>query len=152
MMQNKLLGVLVAVLYGMALAQVPNIPKEFLDHSRRIQGDTVRFCVVQDMLLTELNQNVAQLLAEAMLFEAEIVPVEVPYHVAPLSYRLPLDGQQLFFLLNNDCDAVIGHLLTARALPDWLISTAPYLLTDFVLATMEEDVDSLRDMPGGSKI
>lgn len=151
-MIRRLLTVLMVSLICAVQAQVPMLPAEYLERARQIQGDTVRFCVLQDSVLTEVNEAVARLLADTLLLDARIYPVELPLHVQPLGYRLPLSAEQIFFLLNNECDAFMGYLLGSGTLADWQITTAPYLSTGFVLVTRGLTPASLRELPVGSRL
>src|SRR5690625_657478 len=152
-MPARLLITLLCSLVAVAAAQRPMLPPEFLDHTRQVQGDRIRFCVLQDSVLTDLDEAVARLLADALLLDSSIQPVNLPYHVQDLGYRLPLTSEQIFYLLSNECDALMGYLYSVGSYPEWQIVSAPYVRTEFVLATRASDaVDSLNSLPAGSLI
>lgn len=152
---KRLTGLLLVLLISStAMAQLPgpNLPPEYLEQSRRIQGDKVTFCVLQDMVLTGLNEAIATEIGQILLLDTAIHRVEVPYHVQPLGYRSPLSQEQQFYLLNNECDAFMGYLYGVGTYPEWLITTAPYLDTGFVLVTTDSNMTSLEQVPYGSRV
>lgn len=142
----------VLLVLGTALAQLPNLPAEYLEQSRQLQGDRIRLCVLQDMPLTELNEETALLLGHALLLDVVVYEVSVPHLVQPLGYRSPLSDEQLFFLLNNECDAFMGYLYGVGTYPEWLVTTVPYLRTGFVLVSMDSTLSRLSDVPYGSRV
>lgn len=152
-MRLQTLTALAVTLCLWASAQVPLLPPDFLDHTRQIQGDRIRFCVLQDSVLTEFNEDVAKLLANALLLESAVHQVKLPYHVQELGYRIPLTSEQLFYLLSNECDAFVGYLYSVGSHQEWQLTTVPYLRTGFVLTTREnEPVSSLSQLPVGTRI
>lgn len=144
-----ILGSLVALVAANAQ---PMLPPDYLDQSRRVQGDQITFCVLQDSVLTELNEQVAKLLGSVLLIDTDIYAVSMPTYVQALGYRMPLSDDQLFFLLNNECDVFMGYLYGVGTYPEWLITTAPYLNTRFVLVSPDPDVTALSDMSYGTRI
>jgi len=152
-MTRRILLILLFNLHCLAISQVPMLPPEFLDHARQVQGDRVRFCVLQDSVLSKLNESVARLLADALLLDATIYEVSLPHHVQPLGYRIPLTSEELFFLLNNECDAFMGYLLSTGTHAEWQITTAPYLRTGFVLTSRITDAhQALKDLGAGTRV
>lgn len=132
------------------------IPPEFLqDRGRRLEGDRIRFCLNEASTLKDFERAIGEAMARALFLEPEFVEVAATRPALPYDYRFPVDQQELFVLLTNQCSAFLGFILTTRDHPDFLIFSRAYLDTEFVVATLEE-VDSLealpRDRPVGARM
>ncbi len=154
MLRRFFLAVTFLLVLGVSTAQIqmPNLPADYLDSARRVQGDRIRLCVLQDMVLTDVNEAIAQLLGDVLLLQAVINEVKVPYHVQDLGYRSPLNQEQLFFLLNNECDGFMGYLYGVGTYPEWLTTSVPYMDTGFVLVTTNPEVTAFSQIPFGSRV
>lgn len=122
------------------------IPPEFLDdRGRRLEGDRIRFCLNSESTLREFERAVGQALADALFLEAEFTEITATRPTPAYDYRFPVDQQQLFILLTNECVAFLGFVLSTRDYPSWLSLTRPYLQTRFVFATLD-DAPSLEQL------
>lgn len=134
------------------LAQEPLVHPEQLQQGRRLQGDQLAFCVIQDSILTDFHSAMAQALADTLLLESKIFNLALPHHVQPLGYRIPLDYEQIFVLLTNECDAFMGFTLASGLYPDWLTVTAPYLSTTFTIVSTDPSIIDLTSLPRSEKV
>ncbi len=141
---------------GLALAQGgvvrPDVPSEFLDFTRRLQGDSLTICVNAESILAPFEVDLARAIGDALLLSVEIK--EVSGHRAPpiLDYRFPVNEDELYILLHNDCQMMTGFLLSESRFADWLTLSRPYVELGFVLVTREERVASLADLVPGSRV
>jgi polar amino acid transport system substrate-binding protein len=123
------------------------IPPEFLqDRGRRLEGDRIRFCLNEASTLKEFERAIGEAMARALFLEPEFVEVAATRPALPYDYRFPVDQQELFVLLTNQCAAFLGFILSTRDHPAFLIFSRPYLDTEFVVASLD-DVDALEDVP-----
>ncbi|MDZ7799290.1 MAG: transporter substrate-binding domain-containing protein [Trueperaceae bacterium] len=128
------------------------IPPEFLENrGRQIEGDTIRFCLNEEGALKDFERAVGTAVADALLLEAEFTEVRATRPTPAYSYRFPVDQQELFVLLTNDCVAFPGFLLGERNYPDWLIVSRAYLETSFVFATTDDAITT-DGLSSGAKV
>lgn len=145
-------------LISLALGQqndnpIDRIPSYFLEEGRRLAGDRITFCINEEGLLADFDRAVAHELAQVLLLEDTLVDIEAVRRTNELDYRLPLNQQELFIILTNECSAFMGFLLSTSGYADWLTITRPYLRTRFVLAVLEgADVGNLGNLPAGARV
>lgn len=146
------LPAVLALLLTVAAAQP--IGREFTQGDRlRLAGDSLRFCVVEDLLISDYHRELAHEIAGALLLSATIVNVTPPRPNEPLDYRTTLNEAQIFYLLANDCEIYMGLTLsTSTSRWDWLITSRPYLATRTVFVTTNPDYRSLADIPVGEPL
>lgn len=131
------------------LAQQPDVPSEFLDPRRRMQGDNIVFCIDSSSVTAGFDRAAAAEIASALLLEATFF--EVDYS------DVGIEGAEGFFYLlfidlTNNCDAFMGLNLAVSGYPDWLTVSRPYAKVPYVLAVMNESYDSLTDIPRDNAI
>lgn len=146
-MRHTILAILV-LLSGLAAAQAP-IGPEFLQRDRlRLEGDSLRFCIVNDNLLADYHRDLAAELAATQLLEAEIIDVTPVVPSQPLDYRLTLTEQQLYYLLANDCEVFMGLALSSGLSRwDWLVVSRPYHASQNVFVTLDHDLTAWTQLP-----
>ncbi len=139
---------IILIIAGTALAQAP-IGPEFLQRDRlRLEGDSLRFCVIQDNLLADYHRDLATELAATQLLEAEIFEVTPVVPSQPLDYRLSLSEQQLYYLLANDCQVFMGMALSpGLSRWEWLLTSRPYHLSRNVFVTLDPSLERWNDLP-----
>jgi len=132
-----------AVGAAVAAAQVPYVPAEFLSGHRRLQGNSITFCVYEDSPTYAFDRAVAEELAMALLLEPNF------FEVKPPPFRLAQEDyvEELYVLLMDHCDAMVGFSLATDTYPDWLVLTRPYYWTPYVLAVTDPDYRQLSDIP-----
>jgi ABC-type amino acid transport substrate-binding protein len=127
------------------------IPQQLFNNSRRLQGDTVRFCIDDFSVGAKFDRAVATAVSEALL----VKPVFVP---APAGF--PLDGggylEELQLVMTNECEVLVGISMTPGAAespwPDWATVTRPYAQIPFVVAVTDPNYKSLGDIPAGKTL
>lgn len=142
-MIRKLLSIIVLLAYGASVAQVPVVPPEFLDETRRLDGDHMRICLFEGRSSTAFDADVSSAVADALLLSHELIYV-------PASFPLFDDSDfyyALYLHLMNDCDLFAGISLTAGVYPDWLMASSSYYSVPFVLAVTNPRYDSLSAIP-----
>lgn len=158
MAASRIAIVTLAALLGTAaaaeaqFAAVPGVPQEFLDFERR-SGDRIHFCLNMSSSAVAFDRAVAEALADSLLVPAvffEIVDVDPPL---PFDYRFTLTTEELFVMVNNECDALMGYALPhVGTIPAWLTATPAYYTPHIVLATTNADYSALADLPPGSVV
>jgi ABC-type amino acid transport substrate-binding protein len=137
----------ILLLLGFTLAQAP-IGPEFLQNDRlRLEGDSIRFCVVNDVAVADYNRDLAAELAATLLLDAVIIDVTPVRPSEPLDYRLTLNEAQIFYLLSNDCEVFMGLPLTRSSNWDWLLTSRPYHTSRTVFITTNPEYGKLADIP-----
>ncbi|HLR45992.1 MAG TPA: transporter substrate-binding domain-containing protein [Deinococcales bacterium] len=136
-------------LAAQALAQQAPLGPEYTERDRlRLEGDSLRFCVISDNLPADYHRELATELAATQLLEARIVEVDPPRPSEPLDYRLFLEEAQLYYLLANDCEVFMGLALTSSLSRwDWLLTSQPYHVSHSVFVTRDEQLTKWTDLP-----
>ncbi len=130
----------------------PRVPPEFLENVRRLEGDRLRVCISSEGVLAPFERDLAHELAAALLLDVHVF--EIPAVRAPpiLDYRFAANRTELFTLLNNTCQVMLGFLLSTSSFGDWMTVTRPYLTMGFTFATTDPNVTRLGDLPPGTRI
>ncbi len=127
------------------------IPPQLFNNSRRLQGDTIRYCVDEFSVGAKFDRAVASAISDALLVKAEFVP-------APSGF--PMDGggylEELQLVMSNECEVLVGISMTPGAAespwPDWATVTRPYAQVPFVVAVTDANYKSLADIPPGKTL
>ena len=128
--------------------ELPYVPVELLDETVRIQGDSVRVCVYDDIGTTDFDVAASALVADALILGHEIKKITA-------NFGLFEDGDlfySIYLNLVNNCDMIAGFSLTDVELPDWLAVTRSYVAAPFVLLSAEPERESLTDIPRGAAV
>jgi hypothetical protein len=119
---------------GNAAAQMPNIDQTFLNQPSNLDRDVLRFCVYPRSATAEIDRAVALALGDALLTPVEIVEVEAAISIEGID-TIPIGLEDLYLLLENECNAFMGIDLATGVYPDWLILSRSYLEAAYVLVT-----------------
>lgn len=146
------LTIIISVLAS-ALGQIP-IGPEYLQRDRlRMAGDSLRFCVITDNLLADYHRDLAVELAATQLLDAEIFEVTPQRPSEPLDYRLTLTEAQIYYLLANDCEVIMGLALTSSLTRwDWLLVSQPYHISETVFITQDDSLIRWTELPADESI
>lgn len=129
----------------------PDVPQEYIQRFRRLQGDRVRFCIYPDGLTGELDRQVALAIGETLLIETEIYEVSSFIKIPGLG-TIPISEDELFVHLTNNCDAFLGFTLGTGVYDPWITISQPYVSTRFVAVTLDERLERLGDLPAGEVV
>lgn len=126
-----------------AWAQVPWVPPEYLSNVRRLQVSSITFCIYVDGPTAEFDRAVAMEIAAMLLLEPQFLELVRP------PFRLTDDDlvEELYILLTDHCDGILGLSLIADSYPDWIGLTRPYYWTPYVLAVTDSNYRRLSDIP-----
>lgn len=124
-------------------ASEPYIPAEFLNRRRRLQGNEITFCVYEDSATYAFDRAVAEEAAHMLLLEPRVFDVQPPPFRTGDSDVL----EEMFVLLSDHCDAIVGLALLADTYPDWIVFSRPYYYTPYVLVVADPEYDRLLDIP-----
>jgi polar amino acid transport system substrate-binding protein len=131
--------------------EIPNVPAEFIQRFRQVDGELLRLCVYDDGVGGALDRRVAEAIGEMLLVEVRIVSMFSPIQVVGIEF-VPISEDELFIYLNNDCDGVMGMVLAGDVYPEWLTFTRPYVTSGFVAVTIDAGLGRLADLPPGERI
>lgn len=134
---------------GTAFAQplTDVVPRDLYTDTMRQDGNSLTFCYNENGMTAAFDQELAEAIGSVLLIEAKTVPMRsngVP--TTPLDFRLPYTAQQLFVILAEDCDAMLGFVLS-RTAPDWALLTRPYLSTGSDLIVKDPAITSIEQLP-----
>lgn len=127
----------------------PDLAEEFLDRTRYLEGDTIRFCVYDRAITLELDRAVAEAIGDALLVRAEVVEVSTPIVVEGIDF-FPFSEDELFIFLTNECHAFMGFALAPGVYPEWLTFSRPYAGTNFVAVARTGELRSIDSLPAGA--
>jgi polar amino acid transport system substrate-binding protein len=127
----------------------PDLAEDFLDRTRYLEGDTIRFCVYDRAITLELDRAVAAAIADALLVQVEIVEVSTAIGVDGIDF-FPFSEDELYIFLTNECQAFLGFTLAADVYPEWLTFSRPYASTAFVAVARADDAAPANAWGGGA--
>lgn len=130
----------------------PFVPDDYLDRTRRLGGDTLRFCASSASALTAFDEDVAREVAASLLLDFEWTVITYPFPSDPFEFQIWLAPEALFEALSNRCDVFTGYTMSTVGFPEWLTTTVSYLDTRYVLATPETGPHTLADLPADTRI
>lgn len=152
-----LMQVLAATLWlcvgGLVPAQAQSsLPHGLVDRSfydGRIQAlhQVLRFCIVTNSPLRDLDRAIADAIGSTLLIRVETFDLDLSI-VQNSSER----ERVLFINLTDNCELMMGANLAWRPLPDWLTISRPYYNAPYVLAVREGTYDSLGEIPVRSAV
>ena len=128
------------------------VPRDLYTDTLRQNGNSITFCFNPDGMMAGFEQELADTIGSVLLTEVDVKPLKpngVPTN--PLDFRLPYLPQQLFVVLVEDCDAIMGFVLS-RSIPNWASVTRPYLSTGSNLITRDAALTALDDLPLDQRI
>lgn len=145
-----LLGAALALL-GSGAAQAQRtfdiVPRDLYTDQLRQNGNSITFCYNPDGMAGAFEKELAETIGAVLLVDVELYAINNPQvRTHPLDYRLPYIPEQIFVLLAENCDAMLGYVLSRNA-PDWVLLSRPYLSTGNVLVTRNPALKALTDLP-----
>lgn len=145
-----MIGTVIAIA-GTASAQMPNIDQTFLNAPSNHERDVIRFCVYPRSATAQIDRTVAQALGEALLVRSEIIEVDAAIRVEGID-TIPIALEDLYILLENECNAFMGIDLATGVYPDWLILTRDYLQAPYVAVTRPGAYSSFDELRPGDAV
>lgn len=136
-----------------ALAQINDLEltEDQIRNIRRV-GDKPVFCSNASSILSEFERDVAEAIAESLFLDHEFYAFETLPTTPPLDFRLALDQTQIFLILAQRCDALMGYTLLTNY-RDWMVPSLPYLSTETVLAVRgDSPYQNMTDIAFGERI
>lgn len=128
---------------------IPYVPPELYQEVRRVQGDTITFCIWPVHSPTAaLDRSVAQAIGEVLLVDVVLVEFTARGDLPPDEFV-----EEVYIQLGTQCDAIGGFILAADNYPEWLVPTRPYLYAPYLAIVREQATYArLGDVPGGAII
>jgi len=128
------------------------VPRDLYTEQLRQNGNSITICYNARAMTAQFDVALADAIGSVLL--ADVRPVDmgdgrIPTH--PLDYRLPYLPETLFVLLAEQCDAIMGYVLS-RTAPDWVLLSRPYLSTGNLLVTGNAAFNSIEDIPFDRKL
>lgn len=121
-------------------------PRDLYQQRLRLSGETLVACVYAESMLGAFNADVAEALGDALLLNVKVEPLDLLVPPEPLDYRIPLNEQELFLMMNGRCDIFMGFTFTTDY-PAWLRLSVPYFSSPTALLVREPSYRSLTDIP-----
>jgi len=123
------------------------VPRDLYTDTVRQDGNSLTFCYNQNGMMAAFERELAEAIGSVLLVETKLVPMRsngVP--TTPLDFRMPYTAQQLFVILAEDCEAILGYVLSSKA-PDWALLTRPYLSTGSNLIVRDGSITAIEQLP-----
>lgn len=111
----------------------------------RNEGNRIAFCLRPLGKLAGFEKEIADAIGQVLLTEVRIhvvQPQNFPVRPTGYDYLFGLTYEQIFILMAEHCDAILGMALTPQT-PDWLRLSRPYLSAPIIGMTVREDVRAL---------
>lgn len=126
----------------------PDVPRDYIERYRRMDGEMLRFCIHPKGITGDLDLAVAHAIGQTLLLEVEIYEVHPIIDIPGLA-GIPISEDELFVYLTNHCDAFLGFTLGAGVYDPWVTISRPYVQTRFIAVTTEDGPSRLSDLPPG---
>src|SRR5262245_39972611 len=125
-----LAALLLGVLANSALAQQPPpVVPDAWKYGRRFEESTLSFCIDPRDGAWQVQQEIAEAVAGALLLQPK------PYAVPNLSVVQELDD--VYVMLLQSCDLYFGFKLLPQAYPSWLALTRGFYEASYVFVTAD---------------
>lgn len=133
---------------GPAPAQIitDEFPRDLYQQRLRLSGESLVACVYAESMMGAFNADVAEALGDALLLNVKVEPLDLLVPPEPLDYRIPLNEQELFLMMNGRCDIFMGFTFTTDY-PTWLRLSVPYFSSPTALIVRDPPYRSLADIP-----
>lgn len=138
---RRFLAAAMMAMTGVAHAQMPNIDQTFLNAPSNLDRDVIRFCVYPRSATANFDRAIAQALGDALLLPTEIIEVDAAIRVEGID-TIPISLEDLYLLLETECNAFMGIDLATGVYPDWLILTRQYITAPYVPVAREGSLGS----------
>ena len=128
------------------------VPRDLYTDQLRQNGNSITICYNARAMTAGFDIALADAIGSVLLVDVKTHDMgdgRIPTH--PLDYRLPYLPETLFVLLAEQCDAIMGYVLS-RTAPDWVLLTRPYLSTGNLLVTRNAAFNSIEDIPFDQKL
>lgn len=151
--------ILVLLLTALLLPLVPAMAQEIVsrdlyEERRRSDGNSVAFCLRPNGPLATFEAELAQTLGQVLLTEVRTFTLgEKNFPVRPtiFDYIFGLTDEQMFILMAERCDVILGmHLSTAA--PGWLRLSRPYIVARMLGVSRDPAVRTLADLGPEARI
>lgn len=145
----KILSLVIAIaaLAAPALAQQEPVPNNLLNPRRLLPDNTLSVCINANGLLAEFDRAVARALADRLLLDLRLYEAKTARDMLPLDYRLPFLWEDVYILMENECDAFMGVVAGGAGYPEWMALSRAYARTGFVLVTANPVLATLAEVP-----
>ncbi|MCC6984767.1 MAG: transporter substrate-binding domain-containing protein [Bauldia sp.] len=145
---------LAVMLLGLAMSvpaqgQAPQglVDRNFYDGRTPRLDQTIRFCIVSNSPLHDLDRAVAEAIGEVLLVQAETFDLDLN-----IVQNAVERDRVLFINLTDNCDAVMGTNLAWRSLPEWLTVSRSYYNAPHMLAVRAGTYGRLDEIPFGKAV
>lgn len=154
-LSTLLCGVLSGLLLTMmpAAAQDP-VPSDLYNERPRNEGNRIAFCLRPIGPLAAFEADLADAIGQVLLTEVRthvVAPQNFPIRPTGYDYLFGLTYEQVFILMAERCDVILGMYLSPQS-PDWLRLSRPYLSAAVVAATAEPGVDRFASLAPGARV
>lgn len=138
-----------AVLAGPAAAQVPFVPPEFYNSIRPDFGNSLPLCLLPESTTEPQDRQAAEDIARMLLLEPQVVEMDADMDMLDETGIWPV----IFEELAESCVGVMGvQIIPGEMMPEWMTLSRPYFEAPYVLLTTEPGIDTLADLPPGTRL
>jgi polar amino acid transport system substrate-binding protein len=136
-------GLVLAPAVVLAQEAPPAVPDAWR-YGRRSDGSALRFCVDPRDGAWQVQRQIGEAIAGALLLEPEIRVMTNTLAIQEI--------EDVYATLLADCDIYLGFKLLPQAYPGWLTLTRPIYEASYAVVSASADWRSLGDMPPGLAI
>ncbi|WP_290686654.1 MULTISPECIES: substrate-binding periplasmic protein [unclassified Haematobacter] len=153
------LTLLVAVLACLFLAVIPAaaqdpVPSDLYRERPRNEGNRIAFCLRPIGALAAFEADLADAIGQVLLTEVRVhtvAPQNFPIRPTGYDYLFGLTYEQVFILMAERCDVIMGMYLSPQS-PEWLRLSRPYLTAAVVGVTMQPGIAEFTALAPGARV
>jgi len=135
-------------------AQSEPVSRDLYQERLRNEGNTIAFCLRPIGPLAAFETELAHTLGQVLLTQVRtyvIGPQNFPVSPTEFEYIFGLTDDQIFIMMAEHCDVLMGmHLSTAA--PEWLRLSRPYIVARILAVTHDPAVKTLADLAPGARV
>lgn len=137
-----------------AVAQIDVENRGLYEERPRRDGNSIAFCVRPIGPLAGFEAEVAEKIGQMLLTQVRTFTPNLrgfPVRPSPYDYILGITDEQMFIMMAEQCDVVMGMHLTSF-IPEWLRISRPYLTSEIIAVSRDPNIRALDDLDATKSI
>ncbi|MBK1796073.1 transporter substrate-binding domain-containing protein [Devosia sp. WQ 349] len=130
------------------LAQLDIVARDLYTERTRNEGNLISFCLRPFGPIAAFEAELAEQIGKMLLTEVRtytLNPRSFPVRPSIFDYYFGLTDDQMFIMMAQNCDVVLGIHLSAAS-PEWLRLSRPYISANVLGITRDPALKSLEDL------
>ncbi|MBJ7576782.1 transporter substrate-binding domain-containing protein [Devosia sp. MC532] len=137
-----------------SVAQIDVENRGLYEERPRREGNRIAFCIRPVGPLARFETEVAEKIGQMLLTQVRTFTPNLrgfPVRPTAYDYILGMTDEQMFIMMAEQCDVVMGMHLTSFV-PEWLRISRPYLTSEIIAVSRDPGVRTLDDLDATKSI